>query len=122
MATATIQISISATINGQQVRQSKNFEVTLTGEDYDQGTISIATSDTQPSFKSSLATIGWVLLYNSDTTNYIQYGKYNSGSPVYTDRVPPNSAVMWFCDLAANDISFKANTAACKLHFLAFER
>lgn len=122
MATGSVQIVMSATIDSIVKSMAKQFNITVTGEDYDEGTVVVATSDTQLVLKASLATAGWLIFYNADSTNYIEFGRYNSGSPTYTGRIPPRSAVSYYNNLATNDISFKANTAACKLHFLVFER
>ena len=123
MATARINTSVSVTLNSLAKQMAKQFNVTLTGEDYDEGTVTVTTSDAQLSLKSSLATVGWMMVVNTDATNYVNIGKHNSGSgQTYHVRVPADSAVLFYMELAANDISVKANTASCKIHFIAFER
>lgn len=123
MATAKVQCSINTSIGTVPVQLAKAFNVTLTGEDYVSGSVSVTTSSAQLSVPSGLATVGWAIFYNEDSTNYVKVGKHNSGSgQTYHIRVPPETAILVFIDLAANDLSVIADTATCKLHYLIFER
>lgn len=122
MATARIVASINSTIGDLAVQLAKQFNVTLTGEDYASGTLSVTTTDAQLTVPSNLATVGWAIFYNEDATNYVKVGRYNGGTEQYQIRVPPQSAVLFFFDLAANDLAIVADTATCKVHYLIFER
>lgn len=121
--TARITANVNATIDELAVKLGQTFDITMSGTDWDAGTVSVTTSDVQLTVGSGLGTVGWLVLYNADSTNYIRFGKWNSGSgQTYHIRVPPLCAVVVFCDLAANDLSLKADTATCTVHFLALER
>lgn len=62
---------------------------------------------------------GRVVLYNSDGTNYIQWG-FATG--VYGARLKPGGAPQTiYLDTTSQDIYVKANTASCKLLVTAYE-
>ncbi len=122
-ATARITTSINADIDEIAYRLAKTFDVTLTGSDWDAGTISATTSDVQLTVGAGLGTVGWMILYNADATNFVNFGKWNSGSgQTYHVRIPPLGAVLLYSELAANDLSLKADTATCQVHYLILER
>ncbi len=117
------QVSLNTSVNNVAVAMAKTFTETTTGEDYDAGSVSVTTSAAQLSLKAALGTVGFMIVYNADDTNYIRIGDWNSGTPqVWFTRVPPQRAVLIYPDLAANDIAVIADTATCLMQFVAFER
>lgn len=121
--TANWNLSLSGTFDTIKAAMAKQSSTTLAGVDYDQGTVSVPTTVAQVSLKASLATVGWFAVYNSDATNYIRIGDWNAGTPLsYMLRVPPLTMELFYLELAAANIAWIANTAACRVHFLAFER
>ncbi len=62
---------------------------------------------------------GRVVLYNSDGTNYVQWG-FSTG--VYGGRLKPGAAPQTiYLDTTSQDIYAKSDTAACKVVVSAYE-
>lgn len=80
------------------------------------GFLTIGTSEESESF-SELSTLGWVLLENYDTTNYVEWG-FATG--VYGGRLEPGEFALFRLN-PSSTLYLRANTAACKVFIAAME-
>lgn len=62
---------------------------------------------------------GWLYLKNLDPTNYVELG---IATTVYFARIPPGTAVLVPINPSAVAIFLKANTAACVVDGMLYER
>lgn len=97
---------------------SRYFDVT--GETVISGRmeVDITTAETIP--KGDIGTIGTVVLWNHDTTNYIEAGD-DADNP--TIKLHPDGSGLNFCLVpwGATNVSVKAHTAACEMDYILVE-
>ena len=93
--------------------------IDVTGETAISGRMSVGlTAETIP--KGDIGTIGTVILWNHDTTNFISAGDDadNPTIKLFADGVGLNfSLVAW----GATNVSVKADTAACEMDYILVE-
>ncbi len=91
----------------------------VTGETAISGRMSVGiTAETIP--KGDIGTIGTVILWNHDTTNFIAAGD-DADNP--TIKLYPDGSGLNFClaPWGATDVSVKAGTAACEMDYILVE-
>ena len=81
------------------------------------GMITVGTSEESTAFPE-LGTLGWLMLHNTDATNYVQWG-FSTG--VYGGRMEAGEKAGPFRLEPGTTLFLKANTAACLVFVAAFE-
>ena len=81
------------------------------------GMMSVGTSEESTAFPE-LGTLGWVILHNTDATNYVQWG---FSTAVYGGRMEAGEKAGPFRLEPGTTLYLKANTAACLVLVAAFE-
>lgn len=115
----TVQTSLKVT-NGN----AKALGLDALNQSFDQaaeggptpGYVSIGTLEESHSF-GELSTLGWMIMQNNDSTNYVQWG-FTTGD--YGGRLEPGERAVFRLEPGAT-LYLKANTAACKMIIYAFE-
>ncbi len=77
--------------------------------------VSVGTTEESLSF-ADIPINGWVQLYNSDASNYVDWG-FSTG--VYGGRLEPGKRAQFFLKPSAT-VYVKANTAACLVRVVHF--
>lgn len=94
-----------------------DFTADMAGDDVDAGTQLIGTTKEDLVIKSDLVNPHWMLLYNQGPTNYVEYG-LDADTPLGKILVGKANLI----SLAPGvTLSLKANTAACRVFFIAVE-
>ncbi len=102
--------------NGVAFSKSEGIQVTVDGDSFVEGNLSIGTSEEELTQLADLGTPGYVLLKNLDATNYIEVG---STTGVYDIKLKAGEIALYRHNSAT--LYAKANTGACLLHYLVFE-
>jgi hypothetical protein len=114
------ELSLLADIsfNKTRVKVAKSYgkKVTVTGESYVSGTLSIGTSEEQVTQLADLGTPGYVLVINTDATNYVEIG---STTGVYDIKLKAGEFALYRHNSAT--MYAKANTADCIIQYFMFE-
>ena len=76
----------------------------------------VPTTEVSESF-SALSTIGWLMMKNLDTTNYVEWG-FSTG--VYGGRMEAGETALFRVN-PSSTIYLRANTDSCKLTLYALE-
>lgn len=92
-------------------------QYTQTGSGCDDRKHSIGTSEESITF-TDIATNGFVLLHNTDSTNYVQWG-FATG--VYGGRMKAGELAGPFRLEPGATLYLKSNTAACKVRVIHYE-
>lgn len=79
---------------------------------------SIGTSEESITF-TDIATNGWVWMFNDDATNYVEWG-FSTG--VYGGQMMAGESAGPFKMKSGATLFLKANTAACKVRVVHYER
>ena len=104
----------TATANNKPIKEAPDvLNVTMTGTDFLLDTQEIGTSD-ESITEGEIGTLGWVIIYNLDATNYVEVGLTAS----YTVKLLAGEFCMF---PAAASLFGKANTAAVKIRKVFFE-
>lgn len=80
------------------------------------GYMTIGTSE-ESTMMSELGTLGWVMMQNLDTTNYVEWG-FSTG--VYGGRMEAGEFALFRLN-PSTTLYLRANTAACKCVIYAIE-
>lgn len=94
------------------------FSIDQTTANYENRTVSIATSATTVDF-GAFTTKGYIYLENLDATNYITFGPDSTGQ-VTVGRLNPGDFAVFRCDNSAT-LKATADTAACKMLVVQYE-
>jgi len=94
---------------------SKSFDQTAAGGPTP-GYVTIGTSEESETF-SELGTLGWLLMENLDSTNYVEWG-FATG--VYGGRLEAGELAVFRLN-PSSTLYLKADTAACKMLIYALE-
>lgn len=115
-----ISAQMSLSYNNTTLKKSrpiqKSFNVNSVGSFSIDQTITVTTSQVTVSL-GSIVSLGWVVVENHDTTNYITVGCVTAQRPM---RVPPGAMIQFYAD--ANAIFAAANTASCVATFTLFSQ
>tara|TARA_R110000868_G_scaffold77187_2_gene221310 strand:+ start:43 stop:426 length:384 start_codon:yes stop_codon:yes gene_type:complete len=101
------------TVGGAPVRKT----ITQTGVGQYDVKPSIGTSEETITF-TDIATNGWCVMINLDTTNYVEWG-FSTG--VYGGRMRATEPVGPFRVNAGATLYLKANTGACRVRVIMYE-
>jgi len=112
----TISGALSFSKAGLSAAKSFNFNVTMSGSNYEEGSFSVPTSTTAIPL-GSVATNGWLLLINKDATNYVEYYTATAGTAAV--KLLAGEAALFRVDGAAP--AMKANTAQVEVDYLLIE-
>jgi uncharacterized membrane protein len=110
------QHATKANDNHTTQMHQKSYTQAATGQDDRKHTI--GTSEESISF-TDIATNGWVWLYNEDTTNFVDWG-FSTG--VYGGQMLAGDMAGPFRLKAGATLYLKADTAACKVRIVHYER
>jgi len=110
-----------------QTIKGNHKEVFAPGQkSYDQSTqgahapvVSVGTSEEDLSV-GDIGTLGWLVLHNLDTTNYVQWGPKSGGSMVAIGRIKAGEIAVLRLEPGIT-LRWVANTAACKVKVLLLE-
>lgn len=80
------------------------------------GYVTIGTSEESQTF-GELGTLGWLMMENLDTTNYVEWG-FSTG--VYGGRLEAGELALFRLN-PSTTLYMRANTAACKCSLFALE-
>lgn len=112
-ATLTYTPGTNTAVNKPITEKPDSLSVTMTGTDFVIETQEIGTSD-ESITKGEIGTLGWCLIYNLDSTNYVEIGLTAS----YTIKLLPGEFSLF---PAAAALFGKANTAAVQIKKVFFE-
>ena len=107
--------------NGTTVNKQKSANFTVTGTDYAAGFVDATTSGGAITLSSTIGTPGYGYFFNHDSTNYVEIGNHNSGSPIFTAKLKAGEGCLMRLTMAANAINIKANTATCRVEYVILE-
>jgi hypothetical protein len=113
-----LQIAASVNFNkgGAQVGRRWSSKIDVAGSVGLHNTKTIATSDTTLPIEE-IGTIGYVAFHNLDATNYVDIGPDGSSYPIRLMPGEFSGPIHW----NAAAVHCKANTASCKLEYVAVE-
>lgn len=118
--TLAVQLNMSKSGTTASKQRSSNF--TITGTRYTAGKVTVGTSGASAlSLPSSFGTPGFAIFINHDSTNYVEIGNHNGGSPIYTARLKAGESALLRLTMANNAINLRANTASCEVEYVIFE-
>lgn len=89
---------------------------TVSGETAVHSSLSVGTSKENISKPTDMGTIGYVFLYNRDSTNFVEFGD-DADLPSIKLKAGEFGLYRW----GATDISAKADTAACIVEYALIE-
>ena len=112
----SIGLTLSYSKGGRTLQVSESFQRTVSGNAYVKATQSISTSAGQTLDLGPVGTVGFVLLKNTDDTNYVDFGY--ADSPYVTRLLPGESCLLPWSGAA---IYAKAHTAACIVEYTLIE-
>ena len=112
-----IQATGTLTVSKNGVTASDTFaiNVTMSGDDYVAGTQVIGTSNETIAL-ADIGTIGWVLIKNLDSTNFVEIGDDGTN---YTVKLAAGEGCLF--RFSGSSINLKADTAACRVKYLVLE-
>lgn len=99
------------------VKKAMRALIDITGADYYLGTQTVGTSEEALNL-GDITTVGYLLIENRDTTNYVTYRPATGGTD--TVRIPAGGFALFYAETSAPYVI--ANTASCILEVLAIER
>lgn len=118
--TAAVQLNMSK--SGVTASKQKSLNFTITGTRYTAGKVTVATSGASAiTLPSSFGTPGYAIFINHDSTNYVELGNHNGGSPIYTAKLKAGEACLLRLTMANTAINLRANTASCEVEYFIFE-
>ena len=108
---------VNGSLRAQFPQLSRQYTQTTSGMS-DQ-VLSIGTSEEDVSF-GDVATPGFVVLHNLDSTNYVEYGQSDGGTMKKTGKLAAGDVHL--IRLAGSvTLRMQANTATCKVRVMGFE-
>ena len=114
------ELSLRATLvfskGGAKVNRSESISVTVTGDAFSHDVQSVGTTEEELAQGAELGTPGYVLLYNLDSTNYVEVG---STTGVYDIKLKAGEIALYRHNSAT--LYAKANTAACLVEYVIIE-
>ena len=111
-------MSLSATKGALKFNfPSTNLTIDMAGTRWSAGVQDIGTTVEQITLGADVASAGWAVFTNTDSTNYVEIGASN-GTP-YLLRL--NALESCLVRLTTTTLYAKANTAAVKLQFMILE-
>jgi len=112
-----VSASIDCTLSsGASIKKRKHATLDVTGDTLEYGTLSVGTSEEELTQLADLGTLGYLFLYNTDSSNYVEAG-HSTGS--YCVKVRAGGIALYEHNGAT--IYLKANTAACVVEFVLIE-
>lgn len=116
------EITINASL--QVLNGNLSFARSTGSKTYDQaaiggptpGMVDIGITEESVSF-SELSTVGWCLMENLDSTNFVEWG---FSTAVYGGRLEPGEVALFRLN-PSTTLYLKADTAACKVTIYALE-
>lgn len=113
----TGRIVYSPTVSGMQGVDTEALEkfVTMTGSDYVSITQEIGTTEEALDIPADIGTLGYVLIINLDSTNFVEIGLTGS----YTIKLKAGEFCLFRAD--SNSLYGKADTAAVDIQMYGFE-
>lgn len=112
-----IKLNINATLtNGYLSRsfQTGQLQITQTTLGAYSAVVSVGTSE-EDLLTGDVGTLGFLMLRNLDSTNYVQWGPKSGGSMVAVGRLKPNGEPAVIRLEPGITIRWVANTGACKV-------
>lgn len=116
---AQIQLSWTKGVRSLPVNKSGRFDGSGSEAVFSYGTAT--TSGGAITLPSGIGTPGWAYFKNLDSTNYMEIGNHNSGTPIYTIRLKPGEFFLGRLTMAANAINVKSNTANVDYEYAVWE-
>lgn len=95
------------------------LEFDVSGTDYIKGTQSIGTASSEAIAKGEITTPGWLVIKNTDSTNYIEIGNGTFTSGNGTVKIKPGEGQAF--RVSGTTPHALANTGACIIHYLLIE-
>ena len=111
-----VNASLSFSKDGATINKAYSKTITVTGDSYVSGVLSIGTDEETLTQLEDLGTPGYILLKNMDSTNYIEVG---STTGVYDIKLEAGEIALYRHNSAT--VYAKANTAACLLEYTLIE-
>lgn len=82
------------------------------------GVLSIGTSDEAVTF-TDISTLGWLIMRNLDTSNYVEWGPESGGAMVAVGRMEAGEVAVFRLKPGIT-LRLQANTAACRVEFKCY--
>jgi len=116
----TITANLAATKEGVQVESwpTTTYAEDWTDEDFVDRTQTIGTTEELIDIPAEVATLGWAIFYNLDTTNYVQL--FTLTGSVYTAfaRIPPQAPCgPVYLAMGRTALYAKANSSSCNIRY-----
>jgi hypothetical protein len=112
-----LQVNLSANKNGALISQNLQKQADMAGDEMVQVVQIIGTSAEALSV-IDVTTIGYVLVKNLDTTNYVELSTDNANANKFAKLLPGDLTLI---KAASATIYATANTASCKMLVIAIE-
>lgn len=112
-----VQIDLTATKNGVTFRQNVQKIADMAGDEMIQDVQQIGTT-TEALTIVDVSTIGYVLLKNLDSTNFIELSTDNANTNKFSKLLPGDLVLL---KASSATLYATANTATCKLMVMAIE-
>jgi len=112
----SVSISMSFSKGGAKINKSYSDAVTVTGDSFVSGILSIGTSEEELTQLADLETPGYTLLKNLDSTNYVEFG---STTGVYDIKLQAGEIAVYRHNSAT--LYAKANSSACLVEYTIIE-
>jgi len=119
--TGTIALKFTSSTTGQTTIDPPDFtlSVTVAGDHHMSGTIEVGTSAEALDF-GDITNAGWVLLLNTDQTNFVQFNSDADGTNE-TGKMKPNEPAFFRMGDAHKILNLTADTAACDVQYWVWE-
>lgn len=112
----TVNISLAFSKGGAKISKSYSDTITVTGDSFVSGVLSIGTSEEELTQLADLGIPGYVLLKNLDSTHYVEFG---STTGVYDINLHAGEIAVYRHN--SGTIYAKANTSACLVEYTIIE-
>ena len=119
--TGTLSMKFTPSTTGQTTINPPdiNFSFTVAGDHRMSGTIDVGTS-MEALVLGDITNAGWVLLVNTDQTNFVEFNSDADGTNE-TGKMKPNEFAFFRMGDAHKILNLKADTAACDVQYLVLE-
>lgn len=112
----TLRVSLSFSKSNAEVKRSKGITVDVTGDAFTHEVQSVGTSEEELAQGADLGTLGYVLILNLDSTNYVEVG---STTGVYDIKIQAGEFACYRHNSAT--VYAKANTSAVLCEYIIIE-
>ena len=119
--TGTLTLKFTPSTTGQQIVNPPDFNLSITvaGDHHSSGTIEVGTSMEALDF-GDITNAGWVLLFNTDQTNFVEFNSDSDGTNE-TGKMKPNEPAFFRMGDGHKILNLKADTAACDVQYWVWE-